>query len=45
MQFHPLWRGPNGTMAIFPVINVFLAVLEHHSNGQDASNGYIASLW
>jgi hypothetical protein len=45
MQFHPLWHGPNGPMANFPAINAFLAVLEHRSNGWDASNGHISSSW
>jgi hypothetical protein len=45
MQFHPLWHGPNGPMAIFLAITAFLSILEHRSNGQDASNGHIASPW
>jgi hypothetical protein len=45
IQFYPLWRGLNGPMEIVPVINAFLAVLEHRSNSQDASNGHIASPW
>jgi hypothetical protein len=45
IRFHPLWRGPNGPMVIFPAITTFLAILEHRSNGQDASNGHIASPW
>jgi hypothetical protein len=43
IRFHPLWRGPNGPMAIFPAITVFITILEHHSNGRDASNSHIAS--
>jgi hypothetical protein len=45
IQFHPLWRDPNGPMPIFPKITMFLAVLENPYNGQDASNGHIASPW
>jgi hypothetical protein len=45
MQFHPLWRGPNGPMVNFLAIT---AVSNHSgasSNGRDASNGHIASPW
>jgi hypothetical protein len=45
IRFHPLWHGPNGPMAIFLAITVFLTILEHRSNGRDASNGHIASSW
>jgi hypothetical protein len=45
MQFHSLWRSPNGLMANIPTIIVFLSILEHHSNGQDTSKGHIASPW
>jgi hypothetical protein len=45
IQFHPLWCGLNGPMVNVPAITVFLAVLECHSNGRDASNGHIASPW
>jgi hypothetical protein len=45
MQFHPLWRGPNGPMVNVLVITVVLAILEHHYNGRDTSNGHISSLW
>jgi hypothetical protein len=40
-----LWRGPNGSTMVFLAITMFLTILEHHSNGQDASNGHIASSW
>jgi hypothetical protein len=45
MQFHPLWHGPNGPMVNVLLIIVFLAILEHHSNSRDASNGHISSSW
>jgi hypothetical protein len=45
MRFHPLGHGPNGPMASFPAITVFLAVLEHQSNGRDTSNGHIDPPW
>jgi hypothetical protein len=45
IQFHLLWHGPNGPMVNVPAINMFLAILECRSNGRDASNGHIASLW
>jgi hypothetical protein len=45
MQFHPLWRGPNGPRVNVPAITVFLAILEHRSNGHNASNGHISSPW
>jgi hypothetical protein len=45
MQLHPLWHSPNGPMVNILAIIVFLAVLESCSNGQDASNGHIASSW
>jgi hypothetical protein len=45
MQFHQLWRGPNGPLEIFQAITAVQAVLEHRANGQDASNGHIASSW
>jgi hypothetical protein len=44
-RFHPLWHGPNGLMAIFPEITMFLVVPEHRSNARDASNGHIVSSW
>jgi hypothetical protein len=45
IRFHPLGHGLNNPMAIFLAITAFLAIPKHHSNGQDASNGHIASSW
>jgi hypothetical protein len=45
IQIRLLWRGPNGPTMVFPSIIVFLAILEHYSNGRGASNGHIASPW
>jgi hypothetical protein len=45
MQFHLLWRGPNGLMEIFLAITVVQAILERWANGQDASNSHISSPW
>jgi hypothetical protein len=44
IQFHPLWHDINGPMTIFSAITTFLAILERHYNGGDASKGHIASL-
>jgi hypothetical protein len=45
MQFHLLWRGPNGPRANVLEITVFLAILECHSNCRDTSNAHISSPW
>ena len=45
MQFCPLRRGPNGSMASFLIITIVLIVQEFQSNGYNASNGHIASPW
>jgi hypothetical protein len=45
IQIHLLWRSHNGPTTVFLALTMFLTISDHHSNGQDASKGHIASSW